>query len=94
MTDYWNDPPEVPELPECCEEIMETTSSGGLECKKCGLCIPPPEDWQEPPDMEIEQEDAPRNFECPHGRTGPCGKCDYLADIAYDAAREQKLCRR
>ena len=29
---------------------------------------------------------------CPHGNTwGDCGACDYAADLAFDAAREERM---
>jgi hypothetical protein len=42
MNDYWNDPPEQPELPECCDEIMDVDEKGACVCSKCGKRIEPP----------------------------------------------------
>jgi hypothetical protein len=44
MQDYWNDPPEYPEVPECCGEEME--ADGKLcRCFICGKVIEDPPDW-------------------------------------------------
>jgi hypothetical protein len=39
MNDYWNDPPEQEEVPECCELEMDVNESGECKCRKCGLII-------------------------------------------------------
>lgn len=39
MKDYWNDPPEVPEVPECCDEIMTVDEDGDCQCEICGKMI-------------------------------------------------------
>jgi hypothetical protein len=44
MNDYWNDPPEYPEIPECCNEVMDVDDHGNCSCGKCGKLIKPPED--------------------------------------------------
>ena len=44
MNDYWNDPPEEPEVPECCDEVMDVDDHGACSCTKCGKLIKPPED--------------------------------------------------
>ena len=36
MNDYWNDPPDYPEAPECCDEMMEVLDDGTCKCNKCG----------------------------------------------------------
>lgn len=41
MNDWWNDPPETQEPPECCEELMEQLSDGGCLCLKCGRRLAP-----------------------------------------------------
>ena len=41
MNDYWNDLPEEPEVPECCEMEMECDRNGVLWCKNCGAQIEP-----------------------------------------------------
>jgi hypothetical protein len=45
MIDYWNDPPEVDELPECCDELMEFDEATRIcKCSKCGREIKPQPD--------------------------------------------------
>ena len=44
MNDYWNDPPEMPEPPECCGDIMDVTDDGACVCPKCKKRIEPPKD--------------------------------------------------
>jgi hypothetical protein len=44
MNDYWNDPPEYPEVPECCNEVMDVDDHGHCSCNKCGKIIKQPED--------------------------------------------------
>jgi len=39
MTDYWNDPPETPELPECCGEEMDAREDGSCLCIYCGRTV-------------------------------------------------------
>ena len=39
MNDYWNDPPEYEEIPECCEKEMEVDNSGNCKCTICGKII-------------------------------------------------------
>jgi hypothetical protein len=97
MNDYWNDPPDEPEPPECCEEIMEVDEAGICRCALCGKTIEPQEDI-EPRDEVTEPwpdyTEPPENDLCPHGKEWTaCDACDYASDIAYDAAREQRLFR-
>jgi hypothetical protein len=52
MNDYWNDPPEEPEHPMCCEEYMDIDETTGIaSCSKCGKRIEPQKD-----DVEIPEE--------------------------------------
>jgi hypothetical protein len=45
MNDYWNEPPEVEELPECCDEVMGYNEKTGVcECLTCGKTIEPTPD--------------------------------------------------
>lgn len=54
MNDYWNDPPEQPDVPECCNETMWLTFEGGCICKTCGNVIAPPKDEpQETADVKL-----------------------------------------
>lgn len=94
MRDFWNDPPEYPEAPECCEDEMEINDDGSCVCAHCGKRIEPPKEYE---DSEVFQDvELPDDYfkgpeKCPHGREWTdCDACDYLSDLAYDAARESK----
>ena len=94
MNDYWNDPPENPEIPECCDTEMDMEQDGTCRCSVCGAIIAPQPDY-DTPDMFGDEEDFTPPLEpttCPHGnKIGECGTCDYESDLAYDAARERRL---
>lgn len=97
MNDYWNDPPETPEPPECCGDYMDIDTKGACVCGKCGKriepdagCEPelglPGEPWTEESDRL-----APMGAKCPHGNPWfDCNACAAASDFAYDAAREQR----
>jgi hypothetical protein len=93
-SDWWNDPPDYPEPPECCDDAMEVFDDGVCLCSHCGLridtCVP---DWDPGPEPIVELPDdfwdGPEH--CPHGKLwGDCDACDHLSDLAYDAARERR----
>lgn len=44
MNDYWNDPPDEEEPPECCGDIMDVNDDGVCVCPKCGKRIEPQPD--------------------------------------------------
>lgn len=93
MHDYWNDPPEYPDLPECCGQEMTVKESGDCVCDICGRTIEKTPDI-EPVDEQLEwfhgDTEPPQESECPHGKKlGDCSACDYASDIAYDTARER-----
>lgn len=44
MNDYWNDPPDTPESPECCDDYMDVESDGACKCLTCGKRIEPQPD--------------------------------------------------
>lgn len=44
MNDWYNDPPEVEEVPECCEMEMEVEWGGACVCSQCGKRIEPQQD--------------------------------------------------
>lgn len=45
MNDYWNDPPDDCEPPECCGEFMDfNENTGACTCAKCGKIIEPQKD--------------------------------------------------
>jgi hypothetical protein len=96
MNDYWNDPPEYLELPECCGEEMEVNDDGDCKCLKCGAFteaqpdIEPPEEVSELCAPKTDK--PPESDHCCHGKKwGDCDTCDYLSDIAFDAAREGRI---
>jgi hypothetical protein len=87
-----DDPPDEPEHPECCAELM-TIDGQVLRCEVCGRCQEMPTDPEESPEpFEEPPDDLFRGPEkCPHGNTwGDCDPCDYLSDLAYDASRERR----
>ena len=98
MNDYWNDPPEYPEIPECCDLEMIVDDDGNCKCSICGATIEAQPDI-EPPDEPIEpllpdNEEPPESENCPHDKKwGDCEACDHLGDLAFDFAREQRLFR-
>ena len=95
MQDYWNDPPEYPEPPECCDQEMTVDESGACRCEVCGNTIEPENDIEPPPINEEPIDfDEPETEECPHGKEwGECDACDYASDLAFDAARERRFFR-
>lgn len=57
MNDYWNDPPEQPEIPECCgDEMLVDEKTGAAFCHQCGKRIEPEPD-PGPEDFDIELPD-------------------------------------
>jgi hypothetical protein len=73
MNDYWNDPPEQPEPPECCDEIMDVDANGACVCSKCGKRIEPPAEVPEPPDVELPDDymrESPNEKAEPHAGLG------------------------
>jgi hypothetical protein len=96
MKDYWNDPPEYPEAPECCDDEMEISEDGRCSCPHCGKVIEPQTEYDPGPKPIVE---LPEDYyftgpdECLHGNHGDCDACDYLSDIAFDAARENRFFR-
>lgn len=88
-----DDPPDYPEVPECCDEEMEVDSAGGCKCLTCGKTWDPPKEWDPGPEPDVELPDD--FFEgppmCPRGSPWTaCDHCDHLSDLAYDAARERR----
>jgi len=58
MNDYWNDPPDDTEPPECCEELMEVESTGACVCSTCGKRIEPPADIDPSAFADVELPDG------------------------------------
>lgn len=95
MIDYWNDPPETPEAPQCCGDEMTVMEDGACVCDKCKRIVAPfpdPEPDHARHEAEVEQVIDQEQL-CPHGRAGECGECDHAGDIAFDAAREARMSR-
>ena len=96
MNDYWNEPPDYPEAPECCDLEMDVDADGNCKCSKCGATIDSPEDIGPMEDAGMPDDLAPgdpggHSKCCHHGkRCGNCDACDHLGDLAYDAARERR----
>lgn len=109
MNDYHLDPPEEPEIPECCDrEMLVLAGTGNLVCSACGKKIiidPDIEPPDETPDEWVCEScgekypcrcELPMNQtdHCPHGRDhGNCDACDHAGDLAYDEARESRMFR-
>jgi hypothetical protein len=99
MNDYWNDPPDYPEVPgcpHCDDQALDYCEQGVLICAICGYKVAYDLDWSEldvdPWAEEKPHGEAHRPEKCPHGNEwGHCDKCDHEGDIAYDAARERRF---
>ena len=80
MNDYWNDPPEEQDYDDnpsmdAPEQNYDTMAEYFMEVNE--ICL------------ERIERDIPER--CPHGNEwGSCGHCDFLGDLAYDAAREKR----
>lgn len=98
MHDRHLDPPDYPEVPECCGDEMDVLKDGTCVCTVCGAKIEPtPEPdpaWEITGCEELPDDYFPGPEKCPHGNewTG-CDACDHASDIAYDAAREGRFFR-
>lgn len=57
MNDYWNNPPEYPEWPECCNQEMTVHENGDCSCDICDKVIFMEPDLQDP-DFTIFEENA------------------------------------
>jgi hypothetical protein len=95
MNDYY-DPPEYPELPECCDDEMECDEDGVCTCPTCGKTVQPYRDIEPPEDAPEDvfgDLDRPTGYPaCPHGVKGQiCHQCEHEADLAFDAKREYAL---
>jgi hypothetical protein len=60
MNDYWNDPPDYPEPPECCGDIMDVTDDGVCVCCACGKRIEPQPDIEPVETVEIQEDTTNR----------------------------------
>lgn len=96
MRDYWNDPPEAPEAPQCCGDFMTVEASGAAVCPTCRRRIDPPPDPEPPEDVSsaelpgLGEALRDRPHRCPHGNAWEhCDPCDRAGDFAFDANRER-----
>lgn len=94
MNDYWNDPPEFEEAPECCGEMMELGKETDFVCSVCGKTLyetpdePDPAAWEDVQPWEGLEYDSEM---CRHGNEWNArNACAYESDIAYDAMRERR----
>lgn len=72
MTDYWNDPPDECEPPECCGEEMDARGDGACVCLKCGNRSEPCPDIEPMEDAAIELEEVCLTCGKPSPRTTHC----------------------
>ena len=77
MRDYYNDPPECPEAPECCDREMECYDDGSSRCPLCGATVDPPRDI-EPLEYEYIDRDKCRDCGGRHPTNADC--CDEQDD--------------
>lgn len=86
-----DEPPEIPEPPECCGDYMDVTDEGACVCPECGRRIEPQPDVEPPATLEDWPDEPPQAPEkCPHGNEWiDCDACMHASDLAYDAAREK-----
>jgi DNA-directed RNA polymerase subunit RPC12/RpoP len=97
VNDYWNDPPEQDEGPQCPYCGIPLNPFGALfQCSECGhimIVKAQPEIAPEPEPAEpITWDDRmiPMGGKCPHGNEWfSCDACDHASDIAYDSNRER-----
>ena len=89
-----DDPPDEPEIPECCGEEMDDQGDCCV-CAHCGARLPYDAyegDFELDACEYVEPPEPPPH--CPHGNDrGDCSACDHAGDLAYDAAREQRHSR-
>ncbi len=92
MNDYWNDPPEAPDAPMCCDDEMAEDAAGYV-CTHCGAMYSPAVEPPDPPmvdDFDCTPAETPTH--CRHGRlhADGCDACDHESDLAFDAMRESR----
>jgi len=97
VNDFWNDPPESPDVPECCGQPMDVSETGACVCERCQRRIEPkaesadvaPVQWTDDSERMV-----PMGAKCPHGREWfDCGACQVASDIAHDVNREGRFFR-
>lgn len=71
MNDYHLDPPDYPEPPDCCGDMMDVDDSGVCICLTCGKRIEPEPDPPDPVGME--------HADIPHG----CRECGAPTECIY-----------
>lgn len=90
MNDWYNDPPEEPEVPECCNTEMEVLDTGDCLCSVCGSLSPAPRDPECLPDG-LEWILGPQcGVVCHHGVEGVCEDCLVEGDLRFDSERDKR----
>lgn len=77
MNDYWNNPPEHPDLPECCDEYMTCDSDGNCICEICGKVIMHHQDIEPIDDDETFCQDCQDLAEFEHHETRQQGPLQF-----------------
>jgi hypothetical protein len=104
MNDYWNDPHDYPEPPEWWmnlddameDETMPESVKKAIKEAMDEWASTGQEEYDPGPEPDFSDDDFQNHYAikattCPHGRAPHnCDDCDYLGDIAYDAAREAR----
>jgi len=97
MFESYFDPPDEPDFPECCDIDMVMFPDGIILCAACGMRRETfkestVEMFEVHKDVELDDDLKEESETCPHGnKWGDCSTCDYLSDLAYDAARERSF---
>ena len=95
MFESYFEPHTGPNYPECCDIEMEVFNDGVCLCGSCGKRLPALKEsyvslFEFFKDVELDDTLKEESETCPHGnKWGDCDTCDYISDIAYDAARER-----
>jgi hypothetical protein len=80
MTDHHLDPPDYPEIPECCRDEMNILPDGSCVCDKCHKRIKPAQDDDFIPLAEPDGA-LPACTECGNENPNGCCLCDTCANL-------------